>query len=747
MTTARGRRAPRTFEARPRPIIRATELGTVAVLKEGPLVLLSDAFGDVAPDRRGLGLYLGDTRILSTALLLVEGHRPTVLMPDPGGAASGVVQLTNPELPGDPTRAADHPVALPRQSIGIRRVRTLHDGTFDERIVFANYATAGQRLRVRLLLDVDGADIFEVRGYDRPVRGDLLPILVEDSTAVFRYAGLDGRELRSTVGLAAEPAFAAPGRDDELGALAASWTLDLPAGGEGEIGWTVRASWGDSVLTEPATAERAMDVVLSDHDEGIPAGGAPGEVGATIETDDELVNLILARALADLRLLRTPGPGPGEHFVAAGIPWFTTLFGRDSLIAAYAALPYAPGLARDALAVLARLQADEDDPAADAEPGKILHEMRTGEMARTGELPFARYYGTADATPLWLIVLGEAVAWTGDGDLPDRYWPTAMRALGWLERSARDADGFITYRTRAPRGLRNQGWKDSGDAIRDRTGALVDPPIALAEVQGYAVEARRRLAELARLRRDADLAARLEGDATALARRFDDRFWQPELDRYAMALGPNGSVADALASNMGHCLWSGVVPPHRAAAVARDLTGPGLFSGWGVRTYGAGQPGFNPLGYHTGSVWPHDTAIAAAGLKRYGFHDEASELAWAVLDAARLAPGFRLPELFCGFDRQAVGVPVVHPVSCAPQAWGASAALMLMTTMLGLTPRALTGELEISRPVLPRGLSKVVVRGLPVGSATVDLLFHRWRGTTSAEVLERRGDLRVVVRL
>jgi len=585
------------------------------VLKEGPLVLLSDAFGDLAPDRRGLGLYLGDTRILSTALLLVEGHRPTVLMPDPGGAASGVVQLTNPELPGDPTRAADHPVALPRQSIGIRRVRTLHEGTYDERVVFANYATAGQRLRVRLLLDVDGADIFEVRGYDRPVRGDLLPILVEDSTALFRYAGLDGRELRTIVGLAGDPVIAGPGRDDEFGALTASWTLDLPPGGDGEIGWTVQASWGESLLAEPASAARAMDVLLSDHDEGA-AGGAPNEVGATIETDDELVNLILARALADLRLLRTPGPDPGEHFVAAGIPWFTTLFGRDSLIAAYAALPYAPGLARDALAVLARLQAREDDPAADAEPGKILHEMRTGEMARTGELPFARYYGTADATALWLIVLGETVAWTGDRELPDRLWPTAMRALGWLERSARDDGGFIAYRTRAPRGLRNQGWKDSGDAIRDRTGALVDPPIALAEVQGYAVEARRRLADLARLRADGDLAARLEGDAATLARQFDDRFWQPELDRYAMALGPHGTVADALASNMGHCLWSGVVPHHRAAAVARELTGPQLFSGWGVRHLRGRPAGFNPLGYHTGSVWPHDTAIAAAGLKR-----------------------------------------------------------------------------------------------------------------------------------
>jgi glycogen debranching enzyme len=329
----------------------------------------------------------------------------------------------------------------------------------------------------------------------------------------------------------------------------------------------------------------------------------------------------------------------------------------------------------------------------------------------------------------------------------DRLWPVVDRALTWLDDAPRDADGFLTYRTRAPDGLRHQGWKDSADAIRDRHGRLVDPPIALSEVQAYAVEARRRVAVLARQRGGAVLADAMEGETTRLVGRFDERFWQPDLERYAMALGPDGVVADALASNAGHCLWAGIVPPHRAASVARALTGPSLFSGWGVRTYGSDQPGYNPLGYHTGSVWPHDTALAAAGLKRYGFHAEASRLAWSVLDAARHAPGFRLPELFCGFDRESIGVPVVDPASCSPQAWAAAAALLAMTAMLGLVPRATAGELEIVRPVLPSGLRKVIVRGLLVGSASVDLLFPRWRGATSAEVLDRRGELRVTVRI
>jgi glycogen debranching enzyme len=726
--------------ARPRPVIRATELGSVAVLKAGPLVLMADTRGDVIPDRRGLGLYRGDTRVLSTLALLVEDRSPTLLRADPGGAASGVVQLTNPDLAADPTRAIDLAIALPRESIGIRRERTIDGEAFRERLAITNYTEAPQRVAVRLVLDVDGADIFEVRGRQRPRRGALLPVEVAARTVRFRYEALDRRELRTIVSFDGPPDRLGAAEPDDPGPVAARWALLVPPGGVVELGWSVTAAWhpgrrGADAGGAAIPADGARD--------GADHGGPPG---ATIDTDDEIVNLILQRAVDDLRLLRTPGPGPGEHFVAAGIPWFTTLFGRDSLIAAGSALPFLPELAVDALTVLGRLQADVDDPAADAEPGKILHELRTGEMARTGELPFARYYGSVDSTPLWLMLLGETVAWTGDGHLVDRLWPAVLRAVEWLRSAPRDDDGFLVYRTRAEGGLRNQGWKDSADAIRDRRGRILDPPIALAEAQAYAIEARRRVAQLARSRGDDGLAAALEAEATQLAGAFDARFWQADGERYAMAIAGR-RVADALASNVGHCLWAGAVPPHRAAAVARALVAPPLFSGWGVRTYAAGQPGFNPLGYHTGSVWPHDSAIAAAGLKRFGFHEEATTVAWAVLDAARRAPGFRLPELFCGFDRDALGVPVVHPVSCAPQAWSAAAALRLVTTMLGLLPRAPAGELEIVRPVLPPGLGRVLVRDLPVGAARVDLLFHRWRGTTSAEVLRRSGDVRVTVRL
>jgi glycogen debranching enzyme len=759
--------SPITYPPRPREIIRATELGAASVLKEGALFLISDAFGNVVPDRRGLGLYHGDTRILSTAVLVVGGLAPTLLRPDPGGASRGTVLLSDPNLPDDPMRSVDHPAALPRQSIGIRRVRTLRrNGSYRERIVLTNHTTVSQRLVMRLLLDVDGADVFEVRGYPRLHRGTLLPIEVDPAGLVYRYLGLDGRELVSEIRFQDPPGSIEEAGPDEPASAAATWSIALAAGQEVEASWVVRARWND-----PAGGSAVVDAVgAGSHVEGAvadpetPSGtheahavpdirpdgiAEPRGVGEepVVDTDDELVNLIVARGLADLRLLQTPGPGPGEQFIAAGIPWFATLFGRDSLIAGYAALPFRPELARDALTVLARLQAVEDDPQHDAEPGKILHELRTGEMARTGELPFSRYYGSVDSTPLWLMLLAETWDWTGDAALVEELWPAALRALAWIDRAPRDEDGFIVYHSRSSRGLRNQGWKDSADSVRDRHGAMLEPPLALAEVQAYTIEARRRLADLADVRGEAELADRLRAAADDHAARFNRRFWLPDLERYAMALGPGGSVADALGSNVGHCLWCGAIPIERAERVVRDLTGPALFSGWGIRTYGAGQPGFNPLGYHTGSVWPHDSALATAGLKRYGFHDEASTVAWAVLDAARHSPEFRLPELFCGFDRRTIDAPVGHPVACTPQAWAAGTPLLLLTTMLGLVPIAARRELEIVRPVLPKGLSKVVLRDLRIAGETVDLLFHRWRGTTSAEVLRRTGDLRVTVRL
>ena len=364
--------------------------------------------------------------------------------------------------------------------------------------------------------------------------------------------------------------------------------------------------------------------------------------------------------MSDLRLLESTDP-QGEPFIAAGVPWFTTLFGRDSLITSLQTLPFLPRLAIETLAILARRQATAEDPWRDAEPGKILHEFRTGEMSRTGELPFSPYYGSVDATPLWLILLGETYDWTGDDALVERYWPNALAALDWIDKwGDRDGDGFVEYERRAETGLRNQGWKDSTDAIRWLDGSLAETPIALAEVQGYVFDAKRRMARLARHRGDASLADRLDAEALELQRRFAEAFRLPD-GSIAMALDRSKRPVDTIGSNAGHCLWTGIVPVDQAPAVAAALGTPAMDSGWGLRTYAADQPGYNPIGYHIGTVWPHDTVIAAAGLRRYGFDAAAGTLSGGLLSAAQHFPAFRLPELFCGFDRAATGAPIAYP--------------------------------------------------------------------------------------
>ena len=772
----------RTLPAHVRPIVKANDLGSTAVLRNGALTLVADPFGDLHVDGRGLGLYHGDTRILSGLAFLLDGLRPTLLEPDAGGYDHGVIQLTNPELRNDPT-VVEGSATLARQSLGIRRERVLDANGFRESVFIENHTMVRQDVTAALLLDADSADIFEVRGYGRAARGELLPVDVDDAAVVFAYVGLDGIELRTTVAFNRAPdAIGSPPAELD-GAVLASWRRPIEPDSVVQLGWSVRAAWhradtgarvtggvatppvsAGSPPTEGAAAARGPAAV-----EGPPGEGAPAphvdRVPATVErlearrsadldrpeptrfeSDDELVNLMLARGLADIRLLETGGPTPGEAFIAAGVPWFATLFGRDAIITALFLLPVIPGLARATLEVLARRQAKVLDEWRDAEPGKILHELRTGEMARTGELPFSPYYGSVDATPLWLLLLAEAHAWTGDDRLVDDLWPHALAALGWLE-GAGMRDGFIRYERQSERGLANQGWKDSRDSIRDRTGAMAEGAIALLEVQCYTIAAFRAMAAQAARRGEPDLAAHLTTAAAELSARTEAAFWVTDLDRYAMALDGGDRPMDALASNVGHGLWTQTLDRHRAAAVVSDLTGPRMASGWGLRTFASGQPGFNPLGYHLGTVWPHDTAIAVAGLRRYGYDAEALEMASGLFDAARTFPLFRFPELFCGFDRADTKVPVAYPVACAPQAWAAASPFLLLRALLGLDANASAHELQIVRPMLPRALRSLTVTGLRVGDATVDLLFHRWRGSTSAEVLRRTGDITVALRL
>ncbi len=748
-------------------IVAATDLGSVLTLKHGTLFLLTDQFGDIRSDSRGLGLYRADTRVLSCATVRVNGARLSLLQAPPGGTYRSAIEMTNPGTLRDLHEKIqpEVDVELARRTLGIRRDRVIA-GALRERLHVVNHAEHPASVEVELELGADGADIFEVRGYPRPARGRLRPIAVdaEGSRLAFRYDGLD-RVRRLTHVLFSQPALIDAVPTGEAGGVLggqvlARWSFVLEPGDEQAIEWRVweslrpvpdgidPAAEADDPAAGDGPADLFPDPPIVRSDEAAAAYHAWTRGTTTVESDHELFNLTVRRSIADLRLLVNDGPEPGERYVAAGVPWFTTLFGRDAIIIALQSLAFRPQIAIETLGVLAARQATTTDDWRDAEPGKILHELRTGEMARDGELPFTPYYGSIDVTPLWLILLGATYDWTGDRHLVDRLWPNALAALEWIDRYGdRDGDLLVEYARRSERGLVNQGWKDSADAVRDRAGRLAEAPIALVEVQGYVYDAKRRMARLATMRGETDLAARLEREAEALRARFEEAFWVEDLAYYAMAVDRDKRHADAITSNPGHCLWTGIVAHERAQHVADRLLDRGLFSGWGIRTYAARQPGYNPIGYHTGTVWPHDTSLVAAGLKRYGFHDEANLLIGRVLEAAQQFPAYRLPELFCGFERDDTSVPVPYPVACSPQGWAAGAPLLFVQTMLGLEAHADRGELELRRPELPGWLRSVRIMNLRVGDAVLDLLFHTYRGTTSAEVLRKIGDVSVTIRL
>jgi glycogen debranching enzyme len=633
-------------------------------------------------------------------------------------------------------------------------------------------------------LDSDFADIFEVRGVIRERRGREEPTVVDGRTVTFSYVGLDGRRRITTLTFSENP-VAAPSYLTSAQAVdglrrGAGWVRGSDALGRTD---------GDEDRSRPAAAassevllcfdwtltpgdHRELVVRVTDNEESIEAPvGVPTSAGrakadrlisdeseaahrawfassASISTSHVYADRAFRRALADLRLLVNNGPGPDERYVAAGVPWFSCLFGRDSIITALQVLPVRPQIAQEHLLVLARLQATAMDDRRDAQPGKILHELRTGELALAGEIPHTPYYGTVDATPLWLILLGEYERWTGDAALVERLWPNVMAALRWIdEYGDLDGDGFVEYVRRSPEGLVNQGWKDSTDANRFRDGRIAVAPLALVEVQAYVHRARLEIARLARQRGDADFAEAQELAAADLAERFERQFWMEDVGTYALALDHEKMQVDAIGSNAGHVLWSGTASQEHAARVVESLMSPDLFSGWGIRTLASNMAGYNPIGYHLGTIWPHDNSIAAAGLLRYGFREEASRVGAAMLEATMYFRDSRLPELFCGFDRARSPYPVPYPVACSPQAWAAGSPIQLLAAMLGLEPNAAERTLVLHSPTLPEWLPEVRLENIRVGDAVVDLRVRRANGLAGVEVLRRTGDLSVVVRL
>jgi glycogen debranching enzyme len=465
---------------------------------------------------------------------------------------------------------------------------------------------------------------------------------------------------------------------------------------------------------------------------------------AHIDTDNEVFNQLLVRGLRDLRALHTTTDRGGV--MAAGIPWYVAVFGRDALISAHQMLMVNPQPARDALSLLAHYQGQRDDPWRDEQPGKILHEIRRGELAGAGHVPHTPYYGSVDATPLFVFLFAQYFRWTGDVDFANQLLPNVRAALEWIDRYGDlDGDGFVEYLCRSPSGMANQGWKDSFDSVVHEDGTLAEGPIALVEVQGYVYMAKLRVANVFDALGDYRTSSRLREEAQELKERFHRAFWMEDQSYAAAALDGEKRQVRTVVSNPGHCLYSDILTPNQAEHVARRLLQPDMFSGWGIRTMSKSATAYNPMSYHNGSVWPHDNAMIAAGLKRYGYVKATSRVVTAIFDAAIHADYMRLPELFCGFTRRTPNQPVAYPVACSPQAWAAGSPLLMLQAILGISARAHENMLTVNQPHLPPWLNVVEMRNIRVGKSSISLVFRREGEITGFSLLDRKGDVRVVM--
>jgi glycogen debranching enzyme len=695
------------------------------VLKNDRTFAMFDRFGDVAALAPGQqGLYHDDTRFLSFQELTIAGARPLFLGAFVEEASSLLtIDLMNADV------TVDGRLALPKGILHIFRAKLIRDGACHEHVRFSNHGEESARFRVEMAFEADFVDLFEIRGMQRQQHGERLPPQVTADRLVLPYRGLDGLRRRTCIRFDPPPAALDGGR--------AGFDLQLEPGAEAHLYLTVACETDD----EPApTLQPWVDAVHAN----VATRREQDRGRCRVESSNPLVNLWLERSVSDLDMLTTrlaTGPYP-----FAGVPWYATTFGRDGILTAMEYLWVDPELARGVLAFLAETQATESDPARDAEPGKILHEARASEMARTREIPFGRYYGTVDATPLFVVLAAAYWKRTGDEAFLRRIWPNVLAALRWIDQYGDlDGDGFVEYARKSRDGLTQQGWKDSQDSVFHADGRLAEAPIALCEVQGYVVHGKQAIAEVARALGEEALAHRLANEAQALKKKFQSDFWCDELGVYALALDGHKKPCRVLSSNVGHCLWSGIAAPDHAQRIVDGLMGAAFFSGWGVRTIAEGQPRYNPMSYHNGSIWPHDNALAAMGMARYGRTEEAMRLMGALFESSLHFDLHRLPELFCGFPRRGSGGPTLYPVACAPQAWAAAAPFALLQACLGLDVCSGSGEIRLRTPRLPAFIDWLRVEQLGAPGAGCALLLHRHEHSVGVQVLRKDPGVRVTV--
>lgn len=695
------------------------------VLKQGETFAVFDRYGDIHEVLPGpQGLYHEGTRFLSRFELSLGLHKPMLLSASvKEDNALFTVDITNTDL----TLNGKRPVT--RGTLHICRTRFLWQGTCHERICVQNYGMIKLPLSFTLTIDADFADLFEARGHHRPRRGRRLTTVRSKNGLVFGYTGLD-RTIRRTH-IRCSPA---PKQVTSKG-----FSIDTTIPPHTSKVWEIAISC--EIEPQPNRVFLSYDRAQHEANRALQKSKT---LDAHVYTSNEQFNDWLNRSIADLHMLISETPhGPYPY---AGVPWFSVPFGRDGIITALQMLWMNPAPARGVLGYLAATQATEERPEQDAEVGKILHETRQGEMAALGEVPFGKYYGSVDATPLFILLAGAYYERSGDLRFIKSLWPHIQRALHWIDRYGDPTgSGFTTYARQSPSGLVHQGWKDSHDSIFHADGTAAEGPIALCEVQAYVYRAKRAAADLAGVLGEVDHAAALISEADSLRVRFERAFWCEELNSYALALDGRGRPCRVRASNAGHCLYGGIAGKERGGRTAGALLREEFFSGWGIRTLATSEVRYNPMSYHNGSVWPHDNAIIAAGMAAYGDKQGAMKVLAGLFDASLFLDLHRQPELFCGFSRRPGESPTLYPTACSPQAWAAGAGFQVLQACLGLQINAPQRLVSFDRPVLPPFLERVEIRNLSVGTARLDLILDRHESEVAVRVARRVGDVEVVL--
>jgi glycogen debranching enzyme len=718
----RGRRDETLTKGRPTDV---DSLANAIVMKKDNLFFVARPDGNVPmTGNHGLGLYYHDCRYLNGYELTLGGQAAAPLSASAAQGAVGIFTLTNPRL-----ELPDH-TTIAEEEIGVtwhRRLDSEQVALVDD-LKVENFTLNTFQFSLSLTFRSAFEDLYAVRGLTKQEIGQLGQPRWLDEKLLFSYEGKDGINRNLMI-------QATPGPDERHEA-SITFHVNLPP--------RQHRIFTLSLVIEESKRNSSQHHA-SEHEEDKKWLAAVTQVTANGSALDQLLD----RSFRSLRVLRT-SLGADRYF-AAGVPWFVTLFGRDSLVTASQILAYHSGIAEKTLRLLAQYQGRQEDDERDEQPGKILHELRIGELANLKVIPQTPFYGTVDATPLFLMLVAKHAAWTGSLELFRDLRPHIELALQWLERYGdRHATGYVSYESRthkhrSHKGMVNKGWKDSGDGIVNEDGSLAQPPIALVEVQGYVYAAKLGMADLfARLGEHAK-AKRLKEEAQRLRARFNRDFWMESEGCFVLALQKDGRPASVVSSNPGHALWTGIADDDKAQRTIDRLMAKDMFSGWGVRTLSEKARAYNPIGYHLGTVWPHDNSILAAGFRRYGRDQEALRIFHGLFDAAFHFHGHLLPEVFCGFGRQDYEIPVNYPVACHPQAWAAGSLPFLLTTLLGLEPDGFGKRLQIVRPLLPQGLDRLEIKGLKVNRASVDLAFEREKTGVHVGVTRLEGDLEVEV--